>query len=840
MIVRNHARDRLAVGWVVQRHPARADGPPVAGLACSFIVKGTFRLVADEPAEPWAEGPVALAGDTPWPGEAALGLAYPSDFVPWKPCGEWVAVGTARPPALYPLGVAGSAFVWQGTGDTSRFAIRVGVGGTAKTLEVFGPASQPSLISLPFGRRSPPAEAVPVSFALAFGGPDHPTNPIGMGAGGGDPPRLRLPDERTVSDHGGTGDRDPAGFGPVPADWPQRAATRGTYDDRWLATRWPWVPEDVDYRHFLATSPDQWIDGYFRGDESVSLVHLHPTLGGFTGLLPGIRPRLSVVRRPPAADHAVGQGFDRDRLLPAEEVPLALDTVWIDADREMLVLVWRGLAAIATPKMPDIALVTLAAERLDEPAAAIDSFLVPADIGEPPPDESKPPAVKEPPPDPAPFARAEAVVATIDEAAASVAMLSEKLDREGVFERIEAAVGSGVSPAELRARFAARAAAQGPGSDAAVQLELLDQMAAVEAAAEQVMTAVTAEQTGRARAREADQAARTIPRLPDGRVDAAEAARRGWRTLDLAGADLGGVDLSGADLAGTDLSRANLAGATLARANLAGARLVEASLARANLTAASLVAADLGKADLSGAMLEAADLSHVDFTAAIVTGTAWRGSTLTAARLAGLDLANGDFTGSTADHADFTGAKLTGATFADCRLAVARFQQAGLDGATFSRAVLQWAAFGKATAREASFTDCDLAKFRGGDAADFRGATFTRCHGAEAVFEAARLENATISRSDLTRARFAEAALAGAGFDRCDLRHAVFEDAGLTKARLTRCNLFEAVFDRADLTRASLADSNAYGCGFWESVLDGLDIAGAIVAGTSLDGEPFE
>ncbi len=43
-------------------------------------MKGTFRLVADASAEPLADGPEPLAGDTPWPDEPDLGLAYPSDF----------------------------------------------------------------------------------------------------------------------------------------------------------------------------------------------------------------------------------------------------------------------------------------------------------------------------------------------------------------------------------------------------------------------------------------------------------------------------------------------------------------------------------------------------------------------------------------------------------------------------------------------------------------------------------------------------------------------------------------------------------------------------------------
>lgn len=90
---------------------------------------------------------------------------------------------------------------------------------------------------------------------------------------------------------------------------------------------------------------------------------------------------------------------------------------------------------------------------------------------------------------------------------------------------------------------------------------------------------------------------------------------------------------------------------------------------------------------------------------------------------------------------------------------------------------------------------------------------------------------------NLAEATLAGADFRGATFTRCRGPEAVFEDAGLARAKLLGNNLFEAVFDRADLTAASLAGSNAYGCGFWEGRLDSLDVAGAIVAGTVLAGE---
>ncbi|NCX98745.1 MAG: hypothetical protein EBX35_09270, partial [Planctomycetia bacterium] len=66
MLVRNHARDRLALGWVVQRHPAREDAAPVSGLAGTFVVKGTFQLVPGGPSAHGSAGPPGTSRNVPF------------------------------------------------------------------------------------------------------------------------------------------------------------------------------------------------------------------------------------------------------------------------------------------------------------------------------------------------------------------------------------------------------------------------------------------------------------------------------------------------------------------------------------------------------------------------------------------------------------------------------------------------------------------------------------------------------------------------------------------------------------------------------------------------------
>lgn len=838
MQLHNAVADRLTLGWVIQRHPEQAVGPGFTGLACTFVVKGTFRLMQDAPATAWTGGPDALQGDTLWPDNPQLGLSYPSDFVPWKPCGEWILVGSARPPRNLSAVDAGQRSRW--TGDTSRplFQVAAAVGESEKQLDVFGERHWQGILLHHRSEMQPLRDAVPLSYAYAWGGPGVPANPIGTGYGGGALPAFKRPGKPEPSYHDR---RLPAGFGPLPSDWSPRAAIQGTHDDRWLASRWPWLPADIDYHFFLAAPSDQWVDGYFRGDESIRLVNLHPSSNEFRGLLPGMCPRLAVVRTDRTTDPRPASA--RPLLQPAEEVPLFLDTIWIDADREKLVLVWRGLTATVSPKLSDIVAVHLTSERLadrlaqgavvPEPLPHVEDFGPQAVAGQP--------AAPEPAPETAGSQDSRSVAAdrldaALAEMMTAVERMTARLTSPDIAMPLRRAGATSPNAAVLLDGLAPRLAAETRPAPPGWAPETVRQALGIRDRMDELAAALRDSAEAAAAARSAAETLRRVPRLADGSVDVAEASRRGWQTLRLAGENLAGLDLAGIDLSGTDLSATDLSHANLAGGNLSAARLVKANLAGANLTGARLTAAQLSGANLSNATLCVADLSSCDLSSATVAAATWRGCRLSAAKLTGLDLSRADFSGCRADHADFTRTTLVEATFFTCGLNVATFSGARLDRAVFTDTALEWASFSRATAQEASFTECDVAKFRGGDAADFRRATFDRCRGEQAVFETSQLDGTRFVGCLLPRVRFAEASLVAAGFDRCDLRQAVFEDAALMEARIGKSNCFEAVFDRADLTRASLAGSNAYGSGFWESVIDGLDTAGANLAGTLLAG----
>jgi len=67
----------------------------------------------------------------------------------------------------------------------------------------------------------------------------------------------------------------PMAFGPMARSWPQRLEWAGTYDDKWRAETFPFLPADFDDRYFQSAPEDQQVD-YLRGGEQVVLVHLSP------------------------------------------------------------------------------------------------------------------------------------------------------------------------------------------------------------------------------------------------------------------------------------------------------------------------------------------------------------------------------------------------------------------------------------------------------------------------------------------------------------------------------------------------------------------------------------
>jgi len=266
----------LAVGWVVGQL-ADTVRPVIAGLTGTFFVKATYRLQPEAAPIAWPERPLAAAGDRFIGGDPKQGLAYATDFVPYKPRADFAVIGTAHRAASGPM---------------ASFPVRVTVGPIRKEVAVIGRRSWvPRLL---FGRPQPsepgPAESLPRRYSEAWGGPKSRRNPIGKGPESPEVARLEPGpfDPHRSYRH----DPVPSAFGPIPAAWPLRQERVGTYSKEWAASRWPWLPLDFDWSHYNATAPDQWFDGYLRGDEPLEFENMHPEHPIYRSHLPGVKPRL--------------------------------------------------------------------------------------------------------------------------------------------------------------------------------------------------------------------------------------------------------------------------------------------------------------------------------------------------------------------------------------------------------------------------------------------------------------------------------------------------------------------------------------------------------------------
>lgn len=834
-----------ALGWCIFRRTGAGNGR-TSGTGVSFFVRADFRLPSSGPAVLDVSGPVVPAGDTPHD-DPGHGLRYPSDFVPRKPFGEVIVAGTAHPPA----------------GQTvTRYRVGVAVGGWRKELDVHGERGWNTGGFLDQPAAAGPAGPVPLSFARAWGGPGVADNPLGFGLRGDRVPNLEHP-ARPITARRTNG--DPAGLGPIPPDWPQRRRHAGMPGTTGAASWWPWTPPGFDERFWMATLPDQWVEGHFRGDEAVELSHLHPERTTWRTALPGQRARCFLLRLPqatPLRPARPGRLADLDAAF--DEVPLVLDTVFIDTDAARLTLVWRGSTAVRSPKLLDVPGVVFGLEPLGEdrdPGVYLDQLLAEGNlVGAPVPDRASILA---------------AIERTIAEREAAQAAVAAQMEAQ--LAKVRADVGAELATARVGHEQAVEGLATAFGPDreaeirAACQFLPGDPFADGPPPAGPSMGDVAANLRQRAEAMleppadcpeplresfmEAARSQAQVLRDSAGGLDEAAAMQAGiggeieafksticagipadllvervllpGTPLDLEAIRRDGLDrydLRGVDFSGLDLGGVSFRGAHAAQATFRGTRLAAADFTQANLTGV-----DLSDADLSGAILEQADL-----TDAVTERAVWRDTRLTGARLAGLSLHGADFSGSSGSHADFSRADLSTAGFREARLDRPCFREACLDAADFSAAELRQADFGTTSCRGAIFDDAALPNLRAREAADFSAARLHRVRADDASWTTSLLDHADFQDADLRRVDFSECSLEAVNFDRCDLANATFADSVIRSARLTDANLLRACFDRAVVADVRFDGSSLFEAGFWETSLTGATFAGCDVGRASL------
>jgi uncharacterized protein YjbI with pentapeptide repeats len=773
----------------------------------------------------------------------------------WKVAGEELEaegniLDEAFPKSVGEVLISGKAFT-RGGGPATATVVRARIGTVDKRIAVFGDrvwhGSNPS----------PPAPftEMPLDWSRAFGGPTDLANPLGKGAS---PialedgtkvhplPNLELPDQLiSERDHR----PPPASFGALDLSRMQRRARAGTYDRAWLEQRSPGLPVDFDLRFFNAALPDQWNEGFFRGDEEVVLENMHPTEPVLTGALPGLVTRAFVVF---AADVP-----PKGELIPKtalREVALRVDTVRLFPHRDLAVAVHRGTIEVGEDDADDVAHLIIAAE---DPTAPRDLdhyhrvLLMRLDVRKYPwaltrDSDLMPPAalgwdIKPDRGDIVDLAEQESLVRKNVRRGADAYLEGrrEELTAKGLWqepppaqddddmdledamkkvEELQKVADQQRKEANERAdamRLRAREAFARQGIDLDAETEKAKREGAgppkfkARQFIEQMTDVVRASREAGAPMPEME-AQLADPAWQEGLVAQEQALLRVYRTSAHHQDPAGRLGADGNDLA---------------RAEIVSAKELGASLAGRDFTGVDLSGLDLSGIDLSDALLESADL-----TATVLLGAKLRRTVLAHATLAGTVLKDAVLTGANLGGATIDGADLTGADLTDVLLTRARLDRVRLAGARLVRTQLLSTVFGESV---------DLAGARGSELffyqLDLRGCSF-----AGAVLERTNvlesdLTGCDLSGADLRRCGFLECRMDGANLGRARLDHAqlilgtTLVGARLEDASGLRVNLREAKLHGATLTRADLTESDLS-----KADLGGADLRGAVLRGALL------
>jgi len=778
--------------------------------------------------------------------------------------------------------VVGNAYQPDGVPAITR-EVKATVGDLTKSLYVIGDRTW---------RRGVPTQPVPftemsLGWENAYGGEGYDRNPLGKGyvpedADGDESHPLlniEIPGQLLTSPKQRP---EPAGLGRIDFTWPQRFSLGGTYDKRWLDTRFPGYAEDMDWRIWNMAAPDQQREEPWRGDEQIVVENMHPTKPRLTGRLPGLRARAFVTQH-------VGAEF------PAfHEVDLRLTTVWLFPGVERIVLVYHGAHPITEDDGTDIETLMVAGERIGEPRsiehyqhvmakrtgedraleALNDKDLVPVDwvgmgpeydeqaaVTEPEhllferqfavwerenaetrarleelgldPDEHGPPKPErpeEPPP--------------LDELGDWLRKKSEEMQKhveesKTYMEQAQAKARAfydeiGLDFDDVEAEF--EDTPRGPPTftadgERAFFRKLADEAAEAGSPQEELEWFATHEDPyARFQYQEEQElvayramAHKQRPALPLSEADSRERYDAVFAAArqgqSMAGWDLTGANLAGIDLTGADLRHALLESVCFEGASLHQANLQGAVLAHANLSAANLVQVHLGGANLGRANLRGANVSGSYLVDAILFETDLAGAQLSHCNLQGMTVDQGTWEGTVLRHAN---------------LADTTFMEIALPNVDMMGAVMTRATFFKVDVSGLDLSGTNL-----------DDATFFQCRGEEAKFvnasmvgtrtvEGCAFVNADFKGADLTSANLRGTILTGSDLSGARLNKADVSTADLRGAKLYRIVARGSMWQRTNLAGAMMVSADLF-----ESVLEKADLRGADLRGANLYGANF-
>ncbi len=117
---------------------------------------------------------------------------------------------------------------------------------------------------------------------------------------------------------------------------------------------------------YILTMPrkDQWIDGFFQGDEQYSISNMHAQHAELKGPLPPIYGRAFVNQSVPVRDD--NQQLTGDYLTEFKEIKTKLDTLWLFPNANMGVMIYRGTIEAYSDDGCDITALLLACENRND------------------------------------------------------------------------------------------------------------------------------------------------------------------------------------------------------------------------------------------------------------------------------------------------------------------------------------------------------------------------------------------------------------------------------------------------------------------------------------------
>jgi hypothetical protein len=309
------------------------------------IVKGTFHIRSSfPPVIAKKQLPVNPIGE-PRGDPARSSYKYEPETAFVKPTTDIVLIGHAYPSAE----------------SKTEVNVTLRVGELEKIVRVVGDRTWIKSLGMVIKDNPKPLEPIPLIYERAFGGwdaaePDpvngrfEPRNPVGVGfprkkfEEGLPLPNLEDP-KRPLKSYGDT--PPPAGFGFLSPNWQPRVKLAGTYDKAWQQTRSPLLPTDFDRRFFNAASPGLIAPEYLKGNERVTIENATPE-GRMVFSLPSVQP----------AQIRVQLRGKEDAILTTN-----LDTVIINTDENLLVLLWRANLVVRNGPH-DVAAIEVTAEGL--------------------------------------------------------------------------------------------------------------------------------------------------------------------------------------------------------------------------------------------------------------------------------------------------------------------------------------------------------------------------------------------------------------------------------------------------------------------------------------------